>query len=167
MEKMILHLEEIDFDPDSEPEKCTIGGVIYFTIGDTYFPEAQWYDLISRDFSEWIPRLLSFAEGHTDSCEFAFMDGPYRILLKRLPSVRVLAVATSHRNAPVFEAEIDFAGFLASAAKCVRRLGKRIHEKDSQKKYPSEISRLGALSNRLETLAKAVPSCHDSITHNT
>ena len=134
MENVILHLDKIDFHGSG-----TVGGVLYATIGGNPFPEPGWYDLVSADFEEWLPRLLSFAQCHTDLCVLRFMDGPCRIKLARSGN-RVSAVCLWNQNVCIPETEIDFTAFLKSISGCIRMYSRTVYENGRKMPFTSELA---------------------------
>lgn len=139
MEKMTLHLGAIDCDVNRVTSGNTIGGILFITIGSTYFPEENWYDMVSVDFENWIPRLISFAQNHTDSCVLDFMDGPGKVKILRLTDGIVTAACIWDHKTQIQEVEIDFYEFLDSISTCVRKFNRILYENNLPGQHMKEL----------------------------
>lgn len=147
---MKLHLEDIRIR-DNAARGLSIDGCIYVSIHDTYFPSYQWFDMISVDFENWIPDLISFANGHTDFVILRFVDGPYQIKLCRTLNDSVFAHLCEDQKQDITMA-INFSEFLSSVAKCLNQLGTAIYANDPMRDHVLAISRLGATAKALRSL---------------
>jgi len=59
-------------------KRGTITGEVYFQVGNTYFPESHWSDLIVVILTWWNKSInLIITSSVGVSAEFNFMDGPY------------------------------------------------------------------------------------------
>lgn len=103
---MRLFLDEMDFHCVN-----SVGGELYLSIGDAFFPEDKWYDMAAVDFENWLPALLSFAQGHTDSCVLCFMDGPYKAKLIRHVSGTVTVTCLRDSVVTIPQTEINLSDF--------------------------------------------------------
>lgn len=142
MEMISLQLELVDVDMQRVSGGYPLGGVIYFTVGDACFPEENWYDLVSIDFENWLPKITSFAFDHTDICELGFMDGPARVRFERLSTGMVTATCVWNKQHEIPAIEIDFPEFLKSVCKCIRKYNRLLHEKGIDGQFTDEIARL-------------------------
>ncbi len=130
-----------------------IDGNIYVSVGGVWFPSDQWFDMVSADLENWIPKLISFGKGHTDSCELRFMDGPYHIQLHRISHDEVSACCLANNRKVIPETVIDFQEFLSSCAKAIGSVGREIYRMNSLNQYDAYISELGNISKELRLLA--------------
>jgi len=128
-------------------------GTIYLTIGDTCFPDGGWFDLISTDLENWIPKLLSFAKGHTDSCSLDFADGPYRVLLIRDSAGEVFVTCYEDNRKVINNKAIHLPEFLVSCAKGLRALATAFYHQEDTDQNAELISELGRVSKDFQTIA--------------
>ena len=149
---MKFYIEDIRLR-DNGGEAPTIDGCIYVSVGDVYFPAYQWFDYVSVDLDRWIPLILSFAKGHTDSCVLFFVDGPYQLRLDRNNVGDISAVCLENNVVKIKKFPIDFSEFLLSCAKVIGRLATEIYQVDSMNQYKNLISELGKVSKELRSLA--------------
>ena len=56
-----------------------VWGRIYFEIGDSFFPDNGWTDLIVAFTTTWLEALTRIAVGSVASDRIWFMDGPFAI----------------------------------------------------------------------------------------
>ena len=110
---MRLHLEDLETGRQSN------GGRIWLELGAESFPEEGWYDLPGVLLEIWKSGLESFFLGNTDSCELQFMDGPYRVRLRR-EGEQVSTVCLEQNRVRIPETQIDLPEFCDSVKKCVR-----------------------------------------------
>jgi hypothetical protein len=54
---------------------------VFFEMGDTAFPERDWYDFAVVLLSAWIKAALALKGGHVDETKLSFMDGPFCVEL--------------------------------------------------------------------------------------
>ena len=139
---MILHLDKIDYDPARVVKGYPVGGFIYVSIDDASFPEENWYDMVSVDFENWLPRLISFSSGHTDTCILTFMDGPYQIQLLRQDRGTVSAQCIRDHKVLIFKESVDFDVFIASVVRCVRQYERVLHENRQPSQYGNLLAML-------------------------
>ena len=109
---MILHLDDLEMG-------ASRGGRIWLSIGEVCFPEEGWYDLPGVLLERWMPQLESFFLGNTDSCELGFMDGPYKVRLRRTEG-RTNVSCLYQKRIVVQDTQIDPDGFRESVKKAVR-----------------------------------------------
>jgi hypothetical protein len=109
---VILHVDDLEMGTSK-------GGRIWFSIGDTCFPEVGWYDLHGVLLVSWMPQLESFFRGNTDYSELCFMDGPYKVRLRRTEE-RTTVSCLDHKRIVVQDAQIDPDAFRESVKKAVR-----------------------------------------------
>ena len=109
---MILHLEDLEYG-------ASRGGRIWFSVAECCFPEEGWYDLAGVLLEIWMPRLESFFQGNTDSAELYFMDGPYKVRLRRVDN-RITVICLDQKQIVVQETEIDLEAFHESVKKALR-----------------------------------------------
>jgi len=142
MEPMILQLIAMDLDEQRMISGYPIGGNIHLMIGDIYFPEEGWYDLVSADFENWLPKLISFARKHTDTCELGFMDGPCKAKFERKTSGAVQVVCLWNHQPQIPETEIDFPGFVESVCACLRKYNRILYENNFSAQFVDELNAL-------------------------
>ena len=146
MENMNLHLEQIDFRGNN-----SVGGILYMTIGTGFFPEERWYDMVSSDLDNWMPRLVSFAQAHTDSCVLPFMDGPCEARLAREAGGAVRVSCFWSAKAVIPPTEIDFRQFLDSVVKCVRQYDRVLYENGLECRFQRETGLLREIATSLRS----------------
>lgn len=135
MECLRMHLDSIQIYQDTTLDR--IGGTIYFSIGDTYFPDEGWYDLVSEDFLRWLPDLISFAFNHTDSCILYFMDGPAQVKYSRRNGT-VTAVCMYDGCVKVPETEIDMTEWNKSVLNSIKKYNRLLHEQGLPPQFANE-----------------------------
>ena len=109
---MILHLSDLEKEPNH-------GGRIWLDFGEKCFPEEGWYDLPGVLLESWMPQLESFFLGNTDFCELCFMDGPYKVRLRRTEE-RTTVICLDQKRIVVRDTQIDPGAFRESVKKAVR-----------------------------------------------
>jgi hypothetical protein len=76
----IVRLLAIDDEFFTRSELGTVGGTIYFQIGeDQFFPEKGWTDLIIGFSRVWLEAVLRIAEGSVLKDDAPFFDGPLAV----------------------------------------------------------------------------------------
>ncbi len=143
MEVLHIVLNDLDANLGRDKLNLRIGGTIFFVLGETYFPEEGWYDLVSVDLENWIPGILSFARNHTDACELRFMDGPAVVKLKR-HGADVFASCIYNQMIEVDETKIDLSELITSVIQCLRRYHRLLHERGLSPRFTNEIAALQA-----------------------
>ena len=103
---MLLHLKDLETGTSN-------GGRMWVSIGEECFPEEGWYDLPGIVLEWWRNDIRTFGDGVTDFCELIFMDGPYRIRLRRTEG-RIYATCLDAGHIVIEPVEIDFAAFCRS-----------------------------------------------------
>jgi len=111
---------------------ASIGGNIYFSIGDQYFPEEDHYDLLSSVLKMWLPDFRSFAQQHTDSCTLRFMDAPAYIILKR-EATTVTATCYYAGRLVVPVTVVDFDDLSKSFEQCVSKYNRYLHQLNQER----------------------------------
>lgn len=145
MDEMLLHMDSLDFDSGRASEGFSVGGIIYVTIGDLCFPEARWYDMVYADLKSWLPRLISFAYNHTNTCVFEFMDGPYQLKLFRHTDNIITVTCLEGKKLLIAQTEIDFQTFLKSTAQCVRMYDRTLYENKKHMLFANELKDLRSI----------------------
>ena len=140
MEYLRVHLDSIQIYPSNTLDR--VGGTIYFTIGDTCFPEEGWYDLISEDFPNWLPKIVSFARNHTDICELCFMDGPAKVRLLRFDSVNISVTCIYNNEISVSQTDFDPVVFYKSIVNALGKYNRFLHENGVAPQFTNEIAAL-------------------------
>jgi hypothetical protein len=56
-----------------------IWGSVHFEIGDQFFPDNGWTDLVSGFVTNWLDALTQIAQGKVTHQRVWFMDGPFAI----------------------------------------------------------------------------------------
>ena len=132
---MHLYLESIDSTPSAVHSK--IGGIIYLTIGEHYFPEENWYDYVSLIMEQWIPALISFAQCNTDFCKLTFWDGPCFAILKRNQDATTTVSCFYDKRTVIEDTLFNLQDFLKSVMQSTNRYCRLLH---LQGKDHSEVS---------------------------
>ncbi len=139
---MRLYLDDLQFAADRPNQGFSVGGTLYVSLVDTYFPGENWYDMVWLDLKNWIPGLVSFGLGHADSCILAFMDGPYTIRLERANDGAVLVNCLRDSVSVVPKLEIDFNQFIRSVVNCCGKYDRFLMENGKNAQFLDEIKRL-------------------------
>lgn len=111
---MLVHVRTIELSKSSNKPIYSVWGTICVQIGDVFFPDEDWDDVLSSVLDMWLSAICDFIELSKQECILDFMDGPYRIVLHR-KSGKVEAVFENdlHFNRCVFP-EIDVSIFAKS-----------------------------------------------------
>ena len=125
---MILHLDQID--TNTLTNHSNVGGNIYLQIGQAYFPEENWYDMVSLLLEQWIPAILSFSKNHTNVCKLTFYDGPCYAVLCRNADDRITVKCLYDQKIVIEETVIDFTVFLKSVVKAGNKFCRLLHLQD-------------------------------------
>ena len=139
---MELILNAVDFEENRFVDGYSVGGELYFSVQNEFFPAEHWYDCTYLDLKNWLPGLISFVSKHTDFCAFLFMDGPYRIRLTRLPDGAVQAVALREQTEILREQDVSVRTLLKSVLSCCRKYDRFLHENGKQNLFQKEIREL-------------------------
>ena len=132
---MILHM---DFSAE----------MLYVEFDGEYFPAEHWRDLVTADFDVWLPRLISFAMGHSDICALPFMDGLARIELRRQSDGGIRADCLWERQVQISQ-RIDLLEFLKSVAYCLRRGNRLRYEAGEPALFAPELAQISVLLKQL------------------
>lgn len=143
METLSLVLENIQLSDNRPTDSYAVDGSIFFRLGDVSIPEENWFDLVSVDLENWVPRLLSFAQKHTDRCVLSFMDGPACVTLIR-SGANVFTSFAYGANIEVENTEFDQNKLIKSVIKCLRRYHRLLHQNGLQPRFQKEIEMLQA-----------------------
>ena len=65
---MELIMDSIEFAENRPLNGYSVGGELYFAVGDGFFPAKHWYDCAFLDLKTWLPQLISLGSNHTESC---------------------------------------------------------------------------------------------------
>ncbi len=60
-----------------------LDGLIYFSFGNYYFPEKNWYDFVTRLLNMWGNELVNALEKNYTKATLFFMDGPFSVNLNK------------------------------------------------------------------------------------
>ncbi len=136
---MRLYLDDLQFAADRPNYGFSVGGTLLVSVADTYFPSENWYDMVWLDLKSWIPGLISFGLGHTDSCVLAFMDGPYVIRLERTNDHVIQANCLRDSASVIPKLEIDFRYFIRSVVNCCGKYDRFLMENGKTAQFLEEI----------------------------
>ena len=123
--RTVLHLDQID--TNTLTNHSNVGGNIYLQIGQAYFPEENWYDMVSLLLEQWIPAILSFSKNHTNVCKLTFYDGPCYAVLCRNADDRITVKCIYDQKTVTEETVIDFPLFLKSVVKAGNKFCRLLH----------------------------------------
>ena len=123
---MQLFMDHIHVHQSPTAHGVSVDGNICVLSGNRFFPEENWFDLVLTDLIQWLPALISFKDGHSDSCLLPFMDGPAEIRLRRSDKLVSAEFIWNHHTEYQKE-EIDFQGFVNSVVKAARQLCRELH----------------------------------------
>ena len=142
MDTINLVLENLQYDESREIQGYCAGGEIYIAFGNVAFPAENWYDFPFYVMETFVPQLISFTMGNTDSCLLRFVDGPYSLSLNR-DSVGKIAIYCKENNTVIHSwEEIDFLTFLRSIISCLRAYDRFLYENGKQNHFSREIRTL-------------------------
>ena len=139
---MELMLNFVDYAENRPLDGYSSGGELSFAVDGKFFPAEHWYDCVYADLKIWLPQLISFGSGHTDSCEFSFMDGPFAVRLSRLSDGSVYAVFLRHQKVADAAHNVDMSMLLKSALSCCRKYDRILHENGQINQFSDEIRML-------------------------
>ena len=139
---MRLYLEYLEFDPNREDQGYSIGGELYFSLDDRFFPGENWYDMAYFDLKTWIPALLSFGMKHTDSCFFNFMDGSYAVRMDRTEDGTIFASCLYDGVPKLRQMKVDFRELIKSFLSCCRKYDRFLYEHGKEHCFFEEIKKL-------------------------
>lgn len=145
MDIIELYLEDVEI-----LRQRIIGGTIYFKVNDEYFPQEHWYDAITTDLEEWLPRLLSFARSITDTCLLRFLDGPCCVQLKRHRNGIVSAACFWDNKVAAAVPDVDFSCFLESVVRSLRKYYRVLREQEIPFPYAEALSALTDVKKQLK-----------------
>jgi hypothetical protein len=91
-----------------------IWGRVYFEIGDSFFPDNGWTDLIAAFTTAWLEALTRIATGSVASNRIWFMDGPFAVDVSA-SGHGVLKVTFLHKEAVKHSAEAILRDLLENA----------------------------------------------------
>ena len=74
-----LRLIFIDDEFLKRSQSGAIWGSVHFEIGDQYFPDSGWTDLVAGFLTNWLDSLTRIAQGKVTEQRIWFMDGPFAI----------------------------------------------------------------------------------------
>jgi|SRR5882762_3666486 len=125
----IVRLLATDDEFFTRSELGTIGGTIYFQIGeDQFFPEKGWTDLIIGFSRVWLEALLRIADGSVVNENAPFFDGPLAVNIS-VSGPGVAQLDFIHREAVKFTTSARIQGLLENALAVANFLLKICHEK--------------------------------------
>ena len=137
-----LVLENLQYDESRDVQGYCAGGEIYIASENAAFPAESWYDLPFSVLEKFVPQLISFTMGNTDSCLLRFVDGPYSLSLNR-DSVGKIAIYCKENNTVIHSwEEIDFPAFLGSIISCLRGYDRFLCENGKPNHFSREIRTL-------------------------
>ena len=142
---MELTLNSIDFAENRPLDGYSSGGELYFAVGDGFFPSEHWYDCAYLDLKTWLPRLISFGNNHTDSCELPFMDGSYAVRLIRNKDGIIQVDFMSNAKIIISQQDADISLLLKSALSCCRKYDRFLYENGKSNRFQEEIKTLTKL----------------------
>ena len=138
MECLRMHLDAIQIYQDKAFDR--IGGTIYFSIGEVCFPEEGWYDLVSEDLANWLPKIVSFAQNHTDSCELCFMDGPAKVEISRCYDGEISVTCIYNNKISANHTDIDHTMFFKSVVNALGKYNRFLHKNGVTAQFTNEIA---------------------------
>ena len=141
MEIMKLDIDVIEYDASRTETGFSTGGEIFLTVGQVYFPSEHWYDMVFFDLKLWVPSVLSFMSGHTDSCVLRFMDGPYSVKMIRRDG-EVFASCWHDNQQTVHSVLIDPYVLIKSVIKTLRKYDYFLYEHGHEPLFQEEINKL-------------------------
>jgi hypothetical protein len=134
---IVLGFEEDQLRRDAAEGRNLICS-ISFRFDEGHYPEQLWWDSAVVLLGMWMAETIKLARGE-NRVEFLFFEGPFRLVLSKVPDSNLLQVAaadSSQRDTVTVDAVVDMLA-------------------DSTRALSSELSRLGIRreeSSRLERL---------------
>lgn len=137
-----MDIMELCLDHVEIRQHRVVGGTIYFKINDNHFPQEHWFDAITVDLEEWLPRFLSFARNNTDSCLLLFLDGPCHMKLERHRNGSVSAVCFWDNKENIAVHDVDIPHFLETIVRSLRKYYRILHEQEIPFPFADTLSAL-------------------------
>lgn len=137
----------VAIDPQSlsRTARGQIAGIVYAEIEGGPFPERQWSDSVVVVLSSWIESLNGLITGASDSTSLRFMDGPFRLDLKRVANgVHVCAVDSRRQDVVVAEVDTELEVIRRSTVKAASQL---LWECSERSWWSADIDHLVLLAN--------------------
>lgn len=83
--KIIIEQESLEIG------KYSIYGTLFIKIGEYFFPDKQWGDLVVGCLSMWLDNAISLCQSDRKYKEkFYFMDGPYYYIIEKINETKSL-----------------------------------------------------------------------------
>lgn len=135
---MELIMDSIEFAENRPLNGYSVGGELYFAVGDGFFPAKHWYDCAFLDLKTWLPQLISLGSNHTDSCVLSFADGPYIVRLNcREDGSLCASFFRDHKL--ISRQSVDLRILLKSVLSCCRRYERFLYENGKNNRFQEEI----------------------------
>ena len=157
---MSLQIESVHVHVDTKNLESAGAGAlsctIFLQIGEIFFPEQGWIDLVSQLIPPWTDQIGNVIEGRIESTECCFMEGPYSFQLSagERGVLELKLVAPGHSQDAIHTVlPRDIVGGLLAAAEAISR------EIASQKLATSDSEALSDAIHRLRDL-KGMPRLH-------
>lgn len=119
----------------------SVSGEIYLQMGNSFFPEKHWSDLVVPVAAEWVRATANIIFGNSTWEEVFFMDGPFSVKLAIETDNSIRLDLLGPQRYPVGHTVIDAADLFRS----VQRAGRAVLD---------ECQRRGWNSTDLEKLAQ-------------
>ena len=132
----------------SRSARGQITGIVYAEIDGMPFPERQWSDSVVAVLSSWLESLNGLVTGASDSASLRFMDGPFRLDVKRgANGVHVYAVDSRRHEVAVSEMDTELEVIRSSTIRAASQL---LWECSARSWWSPDIDRLVHLANHAE-----------------
>src|SRR6478609_372025 len=95
---MTMRLLLDDHESFMRSQAGTVWGKVYFKVGDQFFPDHDWTDMVVAFSSAWLEALIRIANRSTKRETVWFLDGPFSISLFAA-SEHVLEISFLHKDA--------------------------------------------------------------------
>lgn len=118
MNTMQLHINSLEFD-DAITDIESIWGKIYIEIDGVYFPDEDWFDVVSSVLDMWMNSIIEFIVEKKEQCTLYFMDGPYEIQLCAYEKNNISIICKEQDGEMYVNEIVDFNMFVNMLLNCV------------------------------------------------
>ena len=120
-QKMIAAHLHINFDSIEQTESGLLASQIWFTIGESAFPESGWWDFADVLLAWWVSALRHLSRQCTDTATFEFMDGPFELKVN-LDGGSIECIESMHQRTIALFDRVDVESLLREIPDVATRL---------------------------------------------
>lgn len=131
----------IDIDSIDRYSGALFTGKVYFSVGDSFFPEEKWDDFLNVILNWWLIELSDLMEQKITVAKLRFMDGPYFVTINsnRQYSICEFSMVEDRKNLEINSVEISIDQLLKSIKSEVNKL---LRFYNSQSIFDDEINQM-------------------------